>query len=104
MMVSEVDTGRLAAAYDAGWRLGLAVSALAVGLVAFLSLLGAEKAILAIVLGTLAARGSMPGALPRRLGAAAIALGMVFLLTALVLLTLFWDQAAEMIRLLQKLS
>jgi hypothetical protein len=44
-------------AYDTGRRVGFGVSALALGLVTFLSLLGAEKAILAIVLGALAVRG-----------------------------------------------
>ncbi len=91
-------------AYDAGRRVGFGVSALAIGLVAFLNLLGAEKAILAIALGALAVRGSDLSPLPRRLGSAAIVLGAVFLLTVGVVLVVFWDQAVEFVRLLQQLS
>ena len=54
-------------------------SALALGLVAFLSLLGMEKAILAIVLGSVAIRGAARGTLARRLGSVAIGLGGLFL-------------------------
>ena len=91
-------------AYDAGRRVGFGVSALALGLVAFLSLLGAEKAILAIALGVLAVRGNDSSPLSRRLGSAAIVLGVVFLLTVGVVLVVFWDQAVEFVRLLQQLS
>jgi hypothetical protein len=93
-----------AAAYDAGRRVGFGVSALALGLVTFLSLLGAEKAILAIVLGVLAARGSDARTLPWRLGVAAVVLGSVFLVTVGIVLVVFWDQAVEFVRLLQQLS
>jgi hypothetical protein len=91
-------------AYDAGRRVGFGISALALGLVTFLSLLGAEKAILAIALGALAVRGSDPSPLSRRLGSAAIVLGVVFLLTVGVALVVCWDQAVEFVRLLQQLS
>ncbi len=91
-------------AYDVGRRVGFGISALALGLVTFLSLLGAEKAILAIALGALAVRGSDLSPLSRRLGSAAIALGVVFLLTVGVVLVAFWGQAVEFVRLLQQLS
>jgi hypothetical protein len=91
-------------AYDAGRRVGFAVSALAMSLVAFLSLLGAEKAILAIVLGAVAVRGGRPGTLARRLGIAAMAISVVFLATAAVVLALFWGRFVEVIKALQQLS
>ena len=104
MATSADSVGRTAQAYDAGRRVGFGVSALALGLVTFLSLLGTEKAILAIVLGTLAVQGTNAGTLSRRLGRAAIVLGTVFLLTVGVVLVVFWDQAIEFARLLQQLS
>jgi hypothetical protein len=91
-------------AYDAGRRVGFGVSALALGLVTFLSLIGAEKAILAIVLGTLAVRGSKARSLSRRLGAAAIVLGAVFLATVGVVLVVFWNDVVEFVMQLQRLS
>ena len=100
--VQHVD--KTAEAYDAGRRVGFGVSALAVGLITFLSLLGAEKAILAIALGVFAARGSDPGLLPRRLGNTAIALGTVFLVTVGLVLVVFWDKALELVQILQQLS
>ncbi|MHC4407180.1 MAG: hypothetical protein ACYTG0_46805 [Planctomycetota bacterium] len=104
MTTSGEHVGRTAEAYDAGRRVGFGISALALGLVSFLSLLGAEKAILAIVLGALAVRGSDPIPLSRRLGGVAIVLGVVFLLTMGVVLVVFWDRAVEFVRLLQQLS
>ncbi len=104
MTTSGVHVDKTAEAYDAGRRVGFGVSALALGLVTFLSLLGAEKAILAIALGALAVRGSASSPLSRRLGSAAIVLGVVFLLTVGVVLLVFWDRAVEFVRLLQQLS
>ena len=101
-LVKNVD--KTVEAYDIGRRVGFGMSALALGLVTFLSLLGAEKAILAIVLGALAIRGSDARTLSRRLGSAAIILGVVFLLTVGVVLVVFWDQAVELVRILQQLS
>lgn len=95
---------RTAEAYETGRRVGIGVSALAIGLVSFLSLLGAEKAILAIVLGTLAVRGSNGGTLPRRLGRAAIVLGALFLLTMGLVLIVWWDKVVEFVQLMQQLS
>jgi hypothetical protein len=104
MTTSGEQLDRTAEAYDAGRRVGFGVSALALGLVTFLSLLGAEKAILAIALGALAVRGGDPSPLSRRLGTAAIVLGVVFLLTLAVVLVVFWDRAVEFVRLLQQVS
>jgi MFS family permease len=104
-----MDTGQkqqeqLAAAFDAGRRVGFGVSALVLSLVAFLSLLGAEKAILAIVLGALAIRRGRRGTLSRRLGVAAISISSVFVGSLIVLLVMFWDQVVEFISILDKLS
>ncbi len=91
-------------AFCAGRRVGFGISALVLSLVGFLSLLGAEKAILAIVLGALAIRGSGHGTLARRLGIIAICLGAVFLLTVAVVLVVYWDRILDAIQMLQKLS
>lgn len=93
-----------AAAFDAGRRIGFGISALALSLVAFLSMLGLEKAILAMVLGALALRGREGGPLARRLGIWAIAIASLFIVTAAVMLLVFWDKAVEFIRLLETLS
>lgn len=93
-----------AAAYDAGRRAGLAVAALAVSLVAFLSLLGAEKAILAIVLGVLAMRGGRQVTTARRLGLAAIVIAAAWLVSAGMLLALYLPKLAELLQALERLS
>jgi hypothetical protein len=87
-----------------GRSTGLAIAALALSIVSFISLLGAEKAILAIVLGLLAARAAAPGSLPRKLAVAAVSIAIVFLLTCAVIVVVYWDKLAELIQLLQKLS
>jgi hypothetical protein len=104
MTTSAENVEKTTEAYDAGRRVAFGVSALALALVTFLSLLGAEKAILAIVLGTLAVKGPNAGTLSQQLGRAAIVLGTMFLLTVGVVLVVFWDQAIEFARLLQQLS
>ena len=91
-------------AFCAGRRVGFGISSLVLSLVGFLSLLGAEKAILAIVLGALAIRGSGHGTLARRLGIIAICLGAVFLLTVAVVLVVYWGRILDVIQMLQKLS
>jgi hypothetical protein len=104
MSQGTVNEGPIAEAFDAGRRAGFAVSAVALGLVSFLSLLGAEKALLAIVLGVLAARGAPPGSSARRLGVAGVCLGALFLLTLAVVLVVFGDKLLELVELLKKLS
>jgi hypothetical protein len=96
--------GLVEEAFDAGRRAGFAVSAVALGLVSFLSLLGAEKAVLAIVLGVLALRGAPPGSSARRMGVAAVCLGALFLVTVGVVLVVYGDKLLELVRLLKKLS
>ena len=96
--------GRDGEAFRAGRGMGLAVAALALSVVSFLTLLGAEKAILAIVLGVFAARDAAPATLTRRLAFGAVSLATVFLITLTVLLALYWDEAIELVRQLQKLS
>jgi hypothetical protein len=91
-------------AYDAGRRAGLAISALALSLVGFLSLLGAEKAILAIVLGVLAVRGGQGRTAATRMGLVAVTLGVVWLVSMAVLLIVFWPKVMELAELLQRLS
>ena len=91
-------------AFRAGRRVGFGISALTLALVAFLSLLGAEKAILAIVLGALAIRGSGRGAEARWLGVAAISIGVVFILALVVGLIAFWNEVLEFVQILNRLS
>lgn len=82
---------------------GLATAAMALGVLSFIQLLGAEKALLAIVLGLIALRGVGSQA-SRRRGWVAIVLGAVYLVVTAVALLLFRDQFAELIRLLQSLG
>ncbi|HQR05659.1 MAG TPA: hypothetical protein PLN21_02500 [Gemmatales bacterium] len=95
---------QLAQAFAAGRRAGLAIAALAVSLVAFLSLLGAEKALLAIALGILARHGAKPGSAGRRLATAAIGIGTVFLITITFVLIVFWKQLVDLVHHLMQLS
>jgi hypothetical protein len=94
----------IAAAFDAGRRAGLAIAAVALGVVTFLSLLGLEKAGLAIILGVLALRGRTAAVATRRLAMTAIGLGTLFVLTVAVLLAVYWDRLARFLVELQKLS
>jgi hypothetical protein len=91
-------------AFAAGRRSGFAIAALILSIVSFISLLGTEKAILAITLGVLAIRGAQPGTSSRRLAGAAIGIGAMFLVTVAVILTVYWDKVGEFIALLEKLS
>jgi hypothetical protein len=91
-------------AYNIGRRVGFGISALALSIVAYLSLLGLEKAVLAIVLGALALRGMKQGTLARRLGFISIILSVIFIITFFVVMFLFWDKVKEFIILLRKLS
>ena len=93
--------------YDAGRRAGLATAALVLSLVSFISLLGLEKATTAILLAALALRGGAPAraaARPARLSKAAIAVALVYVITWVVLLMVYWDDVLELIRQLQQLS
>lgn len=90
-------------ARDDGRRQGLAIAALALGLIAYLNLLGAEKSILAIVLAAMAMSGS-GSRLVRRRAFAAIGLALLHLLTIGVVLVLFQDELGQLIQLLNKVS
>jgi len=98
------NSDRLTEIYRAGRRTGIGIAALAIGITTYLSLLGAEKAVLAVVLGVLALRGEPHGTLARRLGIASVVLGSVFIVTIPVLLVVFWDRVAEFVSILSKLS
>lgn len=104
MATGEIGREETIDAYRVGRGVGFGISAMVLSLVGFLSLLGAEKAILAIVLGVLAIRGSSHGTMARRLGSMAICLSAVYLLTMVVVLIVFRGQVLEVIQTLQKLS
>src|SRR5687768_2999709 len=87
----------VAQAFAAGRRAGLATAAMALSLVAFLSLLGAEKALLAIALGLLARRGSQPGSAGHRLATVAICVATVFLVSITFILIVFWDDLVGLV-------
>ena len=90
-------------ARERGRSEGFAIAAVALGVLSFIQLLGAEKALLAVVLGILALRGAAsPRA--RTQGRIAIALGAIYLAVTATALVLFRDQFAELIRLLQTLG
>jgi len=87
-----------------GKRFGLAIGALAGSAVAFVSLLGLEKAILAVTLAVLAMRGSAPRSGARRLGWLALSIAAVYVLTYAIILALYHEKLYELIRLLQQMS
>ena len=90
------------AAFDQGRQTGLAIGALAMSIVAFISLLGIEKAILAAVLGVVSLRGlGSPG---RRYAVAAVAIAIVYAITFAIVLGLFHDKLGELVRLMQQLG
>ena len=100
------NTGQSAtkAAYADGWRVGLATGALAAAVVAFVSLLGIEKAVLAAVLSLFAVRGAPRDSLARRLSMAAFVLAAIYAITYLLVLVLLHDRLAELLRLMQNLG
>jgi hypothetical protein len=86
-----------------GRREGLATAALAAGCVAFVNLLGAEKALLAVTLAGLAL-GGLPSGPARVRALVAIGLGAVHLATLVAVLILFHDKLAHLLRLLKDLG
>lgn len=98
---SHDDPGR--AALLQGRREGLATAALAAACLAFVNLLGAEKALLALTLAGLAVRGLPPGAARGR-ALAAVGLSAVYLATVVTVLILFRHELADLIRLLKDLG
>ena len=99
-----VSEEQLAQAFDDGRRAGLATAALALSIVAFFSLLGAEKALLAIALGVLARRGSQPGSAGRRLATVAIGIASVFLVSIPFILVMFWNELVGLVNYFRQLS
>lgn len=91
-------------AFREGKRAGMALAAIASGAVAFISLLGIEKAVLAIVLAVLALRGAAAKSRTRRLAFVAVGLAVLYIVTFAVVMILFYDKLGELIRLLQQMS
>ena len=91
-------------AFREGRRAGLALAAVASGALAFISLLGIEKAVLAIVLAVLAIRSTTAKSPVRRLVFIALGLAMLYIATFAVALILFYVKLEELIRLLQQMS
>lgn len=91
-------------AYQEGRRAGLALAALAASLVAFLSLLGLEKALLAMALAYLASRGAVHSSRSRRLAGWALLISLLYTGLFATVLIVFHAKLAEIIRLLQQLG
>jgi hypothetical protein len=86
-----------------GRREGLATPALAAGCVAFINLLGAEKALLAVTLAGLAL-GGLPAGTARGRALAALGLSAVYLATLITVLILYHDKLAYLLKLLKDLG
>ena len=105
MTESDIDhNGAVAAAHEAGRRLGLATAALAVSIVSFLNLLGLEKSILAIVLAALSLGGSRITAATRTRSRIALGLGVVHIISMIVVLLIFREELGELLNLLYELN
>jgi hypothetical protein len=103
MVRNDTDDMPAAQALAQGRREGLATAALAMGLLAFVNLLGLEKGLLTLVLGWLALRGPIP-APARRKATIAIALALLQLATVALVLAVFHDKLVELLRLLHQLG
>ena len=77
---------------------------MAVSVVAFISLWGIEKALLAITLAFLAFRGSRRGDGARRLAGQAIVVRFGYVITIILLLIVFRSQLAKFLQMLHQLS
>ena len=97
------ETPAEAAATVRGRSQAYATAALVAGCVAFINLLGAEKALLAIVLGALALRGFLSRA-GRTRAWVAIGLGVLQLIALIAALLIFRDNVARLILLLKDLG
>lgn len=95
--------GDAAQTRDQGRAEGLAIAAIAVALISFLNLLGAEKSVLAIVLAVGAMSHSTSKAVRQR-ALSAIGLAILHIVTIAVVLTLYRDELGALIQLLYKLS
>jgi hypothetical protein len=97
-VISDVADARLD-----GRREGFAIAAFSLGLISFLSLLGVEKAVLAIVLAAMAFSGSTSKAVRRR-AIFATGLALLYIITIAVVLVLFQEELGQLIQSLHKLS
>jgi hypothetical protein len=82
---------------------GLATAALAAGCVAFINLLGAEKALLAVTLAGLALSG-LPAGRARGRALAAMALGVLYVATIVTVLVLYHEKLAHLVQFLKDLG
>jgi hypothetical protein len=103
-MEEKSQANQISEAYLTGRRTGIAISALALSIVTYLSLLGFEKAILAIVLGIIALKGAQTKSLSRRFGILSICLSVLFMVSAIVFLIIFREKVMEFIGFLKTLS
>jgi hypothetical protein len=92
------------AAYNSGRRHGLAISALALSIVAFISLLGVEKALLAMTLALLSRRGAIRSEPTRRLGTLAIILNCAYIALFILIALIYWPKLGELLHLMQQLG
>lgn len=88
---------------DRGRREGYALAALALSLVSFVNLLGAEKSILAIVLAAFAMSGSSLGAVSIK-ARVAVAIAALHIVTVGVVIFLLRDKLGELLDLLRQLG
>ena len=89
-------------AYRAGRAAGLSIAAVAASIVAFVNALGVEKSGLAIVLALFVLRGIRPAdPKSRRRGWIALAFGIAHVILVVVILVLFRDRFAQILRLMQ---
>jgi hypothetical protein len=104
MSMAEADRGKEDDVYLAGRRDGLAISAIVVAIVTFVSLLGIEKAVVAAVLGALAMQTAPQGSRARRLGGLALMLAITYEIAFIVLIIVFREQVGSLIAALEALS
>ena len=89
-------------AYRAGRAAGLSIAAVAASVIAFVNALGIEKSGLAIVLALFVLRGIRPtDPKMRRRGWVALGFGVAHVVLVIVILVLFRDRFAQLLRLLQ---
>ena len=94
------------AGFVLGQKYAYATASLVIGIASFLSLLGFEKGVLAILFAWLALKGSPRPALAERRSwaRAGLVMGILMLAGIGVLLTLFFDRFREIITAIQRLQ
>ena len=92
-------------AFIAGRAAGLALAAMVISLVAFLQLLGAEKALVGLVLGVFAYRSALQGSMQtRRLSMAAIGIAILYILLLIAVLVFAGEDLLQAIMALDRAS